>query len=130
MNTFEHVTGLVKAQVDFVDDQYEQLTEDVIVASGICQLQALTVDQTKGDMDVADTLDGLAEVAATIGKSFGNLSQDEKTGLKASMAKIVRFPDNPQLEAALEGLFGGYIDLLEATKGVNEYVKNANPGGN
>ena len=130
MNTFEHVTGLVKAQVDFVDDQYEQLTEDVIVAAGLCQLQALTVDQTKGNTDVADTLDGLAEVAGTIGKSFGNLSQDEKAGLKASMAKIIRFPDNPQLEAALEGLFGGYIDLLEATKAVNEYVKNATSGGN
>lgn len=128
MNTFEQVTGLVKAQVDFVDDEYEALTESVITAAGLCQLQSLTVDQVKGDEDVTETLDGLAEVAQTIGKSFGTLSVDEKAGLKASMAKIIRFPNNAQLEAALEGLFGGYIDLLDAVKSLNDYVATKTAG--
>jgi hypothetical protein len=128
MNTFEQVTNLVKAQVDFVDKEFETLTESVITASGLCQLQSLTVDQVKGDEDVTETLDGLAEVAQTIGKSFGTLSADEKTGLKASMAKIIRFPNNAQLEAALEGLFGGYIDLLDAVKSLNDYVATKTTG--
>lgn len=122
MDTFQQITGLLIDQVDFADDQFEQLTETVLTSGGGVMLQANVIDQVKGDTDTTETVGGLVSIAKTVGKAFGNLSPDDKQALKGAIAQIVSYPDNPALEGALEGLFNSYIDLLDAVKALNDYV--------
>lgn len=127
MDTFNFVNSLILAQVDFADDTFEALIESLMTASGSTQQASLLVDQTKGDTDVTEVVTGLSELAETIGKAFGQLGPDEKQTIKGAIAKLVSYPDQPELEAALEALFNNYLDTLDAVKAVNDYVANQNP---
>jgi len=126
--TFDLVSGLLIQQIDFVDDALENLVETVVASAGKVQAQSLLIDQSKGDEDISETVSGITELAETVGAAFTQLSDTQKTTLQNAVNKLVRYPDNPTLEGALEGLFAHYLNLLESVKALNGYVADNQSG--
>ncbi len=126
METFNLISDLLKQQIDFVNDDLELLVENLMEASGKTQAAALVVDQSKGDTDVTEKLEGLTELAGTVGTAFHTLTDDQKAKLKSGVSKLVSYPDNPVLEGGLEGVFNGYVDLIDAGNKLNDFVAAQN----
>lgn len=118
--TFELVLSLTLAAIDFQNKELEAKVEAVISASAVSMNASQMVDSVKGDADPSDQIAGLVDLGQTFGSA--SLSPGQISSLKESVRKIVRWPENPALEAALEGLFFGILDLTAAAKGLNAFV--------
>jgi len=125
MNTFQSILNAILGAVNFTDDALEGPFKAVYEAGGKAMQAAIRVDAAKGQEDVAGELEGLVELANTF--AGADLSPAQTDSLKAAVAKIVKKPDNPELEAALEETFNAVLDAVNATLLLNEVVDAYNP---
>lgn len=125
MNTFQAILQAILGAVNFADDSLEAPFKAVFEAGGKAMQSAIAVDAAKGTEDVTAELDGLVGLANTF--AGADLSPAQTDGLKANVAKIIKKPDNPALEAALEETFNAVLDTVNATLLLNETVDAYNP---
>lgn len=125
MNTFQSILQAILGAVNFSDDTLEAPFKAVYEAGGKAMQAAIDVDAAKGPEDVTSELDGLVGLANTFAGADLNPAQTES--LKANVAKIIKKPENPALEAALEATFNAVLDAVNATLLLNETVDAYNP---
>jgi len=125
MNTFQAILQAILGAVNFSDDSLEIPFKAVFEGGGRAMQAAIAVDAAKGTEDVTAELDGLVGLANTF--AGADLSPAQTDSLKANVAKIIKKPDNPALEAALEETFNAVLDTVNATLLLNETVDAYNP---
>ncbi len=125
MNTFQAILNAILGAVNFADDSLEAPFKAVFEAGGRAMQAAIAVDAAKGTEDVTAELDGLVGLANTF--AGADLSTAQAESLKANVAKIIKKPDNPALETALEETFNAVLDTVNATLLLNDVVDAYNP---
>lgn len=125
MNTFQSILAAILGAVNFSDDTLEAPFKAVYEAGGKAMQAAIDVDAAKGPEDVTAELDGLVGLANTF--AGADLNPDQTDALKANVAKIIKKPDNPALELALEATFNAVLDAVNATLLLNDTVDAYNP---
>lgn len=123
---FDEILDALVASLDFVDDAAEEVYRSSLRAGGKAMIAAMAVDAARqeGD-DVSEQLGGLIGIASSF--QDADLPTAESDRLKANIAKIVKVPGNPELEAALEGSFGALLDGLVSGRGLSEFMDAYNP---
>lgn len=125
MNTFQSILSAILGAVNFIDDTLEAPFKAVYDAGGKAMQAAIDVDAAKGPEDVTAELDGLVGLANTF--AGADLDPAQTDVLKANVAKIIKKPENPALEAALEATFNAVLDAVNATLLLNDTVDAYNP---
>lgn len=125
-HAFDEILNALVASLDFADDAAEEVYRSNLRAGGKAMIAAMAVDAARqeGD-DVSEQLGGLIGIASSF--QDADLPTAESDRLKANIAKIVKVPGNPELEAALEGSFGALLDGLVSGRGLSEFMDAYNP---
>lgn len=121
-NTFQDTLDLVFGELDLQNDTLEGLIKAAYTAGANAVLSSTVIDQTKGDIDVANFLRGFKNLAQLVGKVNQGLTADQAQSVKDAVVDMFDITGQPLLTGALEQQFANYIDLITNAKGLKAYA--------
>jgi hypothetical protein len=118
---FEKIASLITKTVDFENNELETAVETVLNTAGAVQVASLEVDRLAGtdNTEYTDQAGALVDLAYKLGQALPNLTPDEATEVKATLALIIKAA-TPEAETALENLFNATVDAVVAIQKLNE----------
>ncbi len=125
MSTFDNVIETFKQETDLQDDELQGLLLDAFVAGATALKfsQIVDTESVATGTDVSNLTEGLSQISRLFGKANTKISPDQAAALKTAIEQVVTLPENAKLlEVALEGLFGGYLGIVQSGKAFKEYA--------
>lgn len=124
---FDEFLSLSIANADFRDDDVEVLFRRVATDLGAGAVASLEIERLRGENDITPVIRAVFRLAKLFGGLYSTLTADQKDELGSAVAELVSFPDNLDLEAAIETLFNGAVNTIAGVKGFTALVDSINP---
>lgn len=113
------IAALAVDQIDFKNDALEAAFEKSIAKFGSLYESAQAVDTAStSDETVVPVAKGVLTLAGLYGKTYKNLTDDQKVAVKEAVAQIVTGPN----EAAIEKLFDDSVEFIASAQELNTVV--------
>lgn len=118
---FSKIAALITKTVDFENNELETAVETVLNAAGAVQVASLEVDRLAGtdNPEYTDQAGALVDLAYTLGQALPDLTEDQATEVKATLALIIKSA-TPEGEIVLENLFNSTVDAVSAIQKLND----------
>lgn len=124
---FDEFLSLSIANADFKNDDVEVFFRRVATDLGAGAVASLEIERLRGENDITPVIRAVFRLAKLFGGLYSTLTQDQKDELGSAVSELVSFPDNLDLEAAIETLFNGAVNTIAGVKGFTALVDSINP---